>query len=402
MKAVSTRPRMFGRLVTPPTPGWSIQTTGEERVFANLAQEWDALHARCQGATPFQSHAWLASWWQAYGAPGRLRLFLVRKAGRLVAAAAMMVERRVPYPVLSLVGSGVSDFTDVLLDGEYHQEASRAMIRALLANRGWRLLDLREVRANASAWQLYQRWPGARFRLPDSQCLQLTDTCMDSLLDRLPGRTASKLKSKIRKIDKSGIAVRVTGRDEADEAVGTLLSLHGEQWRGRGIDPEHLRTRFREHLARAVPQMIAGGHVALMQYSVEGKVVACDLLLVGHDFVGGYLYGIKPELTRAVHVNAMLVRNGLSVMRERGIGTFSLLRGVEDHKMHWRPDLVTNERLLLVRPRSVTGAAHASTVRHARTLALVAKERFPERVQPWMRAARKQSERVRERLRGGR
>ncbi len=386
MKTASPR-SSAGPETRSPAPGWSIETSREERFFAALAAEWDDLHARCPAATPFQSHAWLASWWQEYGVPGRLRLFAVRKAGQLVAAAAMTLARRWPYPVLCPLGVGVSDYTDVLIDGECGEQGARVLAQALLGVRGWRALDLREVRARAAARTLYEVWPGGRWTAPDSACLQIYDACMDSLLARLPGRTASKLRSKIRKLDKHGVTVRAAGPEDADEAVATLLRLHGQQWQGRGIEPEHLRRRFQDHLRRAVPKMIAAGHVTLLQYSQDGKVVACDLLLVGHDFVGGYLYGVNPELTRAVHVNAMFVRDALAVKQERGIATFSLLRGVEDHKMHWRPELVRNDRLVLGRPASLTATAHATLVRNGRATAAAVKKRVPERFQPWLRAA---------------
>ena len=39
----------------------------EERDFAALEEEWEDLYEHCPSATPFQSWAWLYSWWEYYG-----------------------------------------------------------------------------------------------------------------------------------------------------------------------------------------------------------------------------------------------------------------------------------------------------------------------------------------------
>ncbi|NEB20567.1 glycosyl transferase family 1, partial [Streptomyces coelicoflavus] len=71
-----------------------MELVTDERVFAGLASEWRRLYGRCATATPFQSHAWLRSWWRSYGSPGRLRLVLARDGRELVAAAPLMLVRR--------------------------------------------------------------------------------------------------------------------------------------------------------------------------------------------------------------------------------------------------------------------------------------------------------------------
>ncbi|MYR61861.1 glycosyl transferase family 1, partial [Streptomyces sp. SID625] len=78
------------RLAPPPRaahPGLTTELVTDARAFAALAPQWTRLAGHCAAATPFQSHAWLHSWWQSYGTPGRLRLHLVREGAELVAAA---------------------------------------------------------------------------------------------------------------------------------------------------------------------------------------------------------------------------------------------------------------------------------------------------------------------------
>ena len=63
--------------------------------FAALQAEWDELYESCPRATPFQSWAWLYSWWEVYG-EGRyeLRLVTVREAGGLLVGLLPLMVRR--------------------------------------------------------------------------------------------------------------------------------------------------------------------------------------------------------------------------------------------------------------------------------------------------------------------
>ncbi|MFJ4921196.1 GNAT family N-acetyltransferase [Streptomyces sp. NPDC088725] len=316
--------------------------------FGALATAWTALHRRCRTATPFQSHAWLRSWWQTYGVDGRLRVVLVRRDGALVAAAPLMLVRR-PYPMLVQLGGTISDFTDVLLDDNC-PEAAAALAKALADTARTAVIDLREVRPGAAAEQVYACWNGPRGQLADSTCLELPAVSMDELLARLTTARAQRVRAKLRKLDALGIEERPVPAREIPAAIARLLELHRRQWQGRGVTPEHLSPRFAEHLSRAVRAMVENGDARLTEFRLAGAVVAADLSLMSGQLEGGYLYGADPALrARKVDVATMLLRHGAQQISGSGRTTLSMLRGNEPYKHHWRPGAVRNQRLLLAR-----------------------------------------------------
>ncbi|MFI6691722.1 GNAT family N-acetyltransferase [Streptomyces sp. NPDC050433] len=350
--------------------------------FGALAAEWTALHRRSAAATPFQSHAWLHSWWLSYGAPGRLRVVLVRRGGTLVAAAPLMLVHR-PLPVLVQLGGSISDFSDVLLDDDYADSAAQALARALATAARTAVIDLREVRPGAAAERVYDCWDGARDRLADSLCLELPAVPVDELLARLPSSRAQRSRAKIRKIDSLGIEGRVVPVDEIGTAVERLLHLHRLQWQGRGVTPEHLSARFAAHLTRSARAMVESGDAMVTEFRLAGEVVAADLTLISPRLAGGYLYGADPALRdRKVDVATMLLRECARRISGDGVGgctTLSMLRGNEPYKHHWRPEPVRNQRLLLARglvaPSLRMVAAHAAARGRA---AVLVNERLPE------------------------
>ncbi|MFE3182311.1 GNAT family N-acetyltransferase [Streptomyces violascens] len=330
-----------------------VEVCTDDLGFADLAPHWHRLHRSCRTATPFQSHAWLHSWWLSYGVRGRLRVHLAYRDGELVGAAPLMRVLR-PLPALVPLGGTISDFTDVLLDDACTEEAADALTGALMASARGALIDLGEVRPGGGAERLHANWPSARRQLSDSRCLELPAEGMDALLSRLPSNRAQRARAKLRKIDALGIEQRDVPPEEVPAALRTLLELHGLQWQGRGVTREHLRPRFEEHLARAVGEMTRQGDAVVTEFRLDGEVVAADLTLLSPALAGGYLYGAHPGLRgRKVDVATMLLRSCAQRIDGSGRAALSMLRGNEPYKQHWRPEVRVNQRFLLARRRTL-------------------------------------------------
>lgn len=340
--------------------GWTVEVCRNGAELAGLADAWRDLCARSPSATPFQAHAWVMAWWDNYGRRGSLRTVLVRRHGRLVAAAPLMATRRWGLPILVPLGGTQSDYTDVLVDRDQARGAVWHLSRALLNLRGWCAVDFPEVRPGSAVLALAEHWPRTCWHMPASICLELPAGDIGTLLARLPTRKASKVRAKLRRIEASGISVTPVCAEEADAGVGRLLDLHLEQWRGRPVNKEHARPRFRRHLASALAEMIRDGEAALYEYRRDGRLLASDMVLIGRDMVGAYLYGAASDLRDMVDVTLLLLRQDLGVAACAGVPTLSMLRGDEPYKRKWRPDPVGNERLILGRtPAAIPYAATA-------------------------------------------
>ncbi|WP_370414603.1 GNAT family N-acetyltransferase [Streptomyces fradiae] len=318
--------------------------------FERLGPEWTALYGRCATATPFQSYAWLHSWWVSYGRPGDLRVVLVRRADGTPVGAAALMRAPGPLPALAPLGGAITDFTDVLLDDSC-PEAAPALAGALARAARGTVIDLREVRPGAAAERVYEAWRGPRRRLADSLCLELPAVPMEALLERIPSGKAQRVRAKLRKMDALGIDERIVPAAEVPGALERLLRLHRLQWQGRGVTAEHTSERFAQHLARAVRPMVERGDAMVTEFRLGGDVVCADLTLMSPRLAGGYLYGADPELrARKVDVAAMLLRHGARETSASGRATLSMLRGTEPYKHHWRPETVPNQRLMLAGP----------------------------------------------------
>lgn len=324
----------------------------DEREFTALAPAWDRLYRNCGTATPFQSHAWLHSWWTSYGTPGRLRLVLVREGPELRAAAPLM-RTRGPLPRLVPLGGAISDYGDVLLDDDHADRAATALTQTLWTAARTTLIDIREVRPGSAVEQVYEHWHGPRLQLPDSVCLELPARPLNELLTRLPTSRARRVQAKLRKLTELGIAHRFVRPEEVASTVRTMLNLHRLQWQHRKVTPEHLKPRFHEHLSRALGPLVHSGDAVVTEFRIGTDVLAVDVTLLARHLAGNYLYGTHPRLRESkADIATMLLHACADHVSRDDRRVLSLLRGTEPYKFRWRPDTVVNQRLLLARRRT--------------------------------------------------
>jgi len=219
--------------------------------------------------------------------------------------------------------------------------------------------------------------------LPASLCLELPAQDFETLVKDLPAHARKTVRRRTNQLAKLGLDIREVGPEGAERSTVELLRLHAAQWQGRGVNAEHLRPAFAEHLAHAVPTMIADGQAVLLEYRLDGAHVASNLVVVGTDLAGGYLYGADPTLRDRLDITTLLISTTLPVAEKSGCATMSMLRGAEPYKQRWRPTEAVNRRVLLVRAGSPRGHLYAAAVRVRAAAVRVAKTRAP-----WLRAVR--------------
>lgn len=319
--------------------------------FAALEGEWEELYQSSPSVTPFQSWAWLYSWWESYGEKYELRLVAIRNAGILVGLIPLMLERRGGFRRLLFIGTGITDHLDVLAREGWEDGVAEAGMKALHQMGFWHVADLQEVRPEAAAWGIFRGWAGSRARVQQSSCPVLDTRPWEELLTRLSKKNRKMARQTLRRAEEDGVRCERVGQDGVEQAGRSWLALHREQWRGRGINPEHLTPRFGSHMLAAAKRMSASGRGGIYEFRRGEEVVASDFVLVGCEYVATYLQGVNEYALRQFQINTLFMWNWTNVALERGIPTVNLLRGEERHKLRWNPKIIPNHRLILGRDR---------------------------------------------------
>jgi CelD/BcsL family acetyltransferase involved in cellulose biosynthesis len=336
-----------------------VMVIEDARTFSLLEREWDELYGEAPLATPFQSWAWLYSWWEHYGEGYGLRLVTMRDgAGLLVGLMPLMVERRWGFGRLLFVGAGLTDYPDVLLREGWEERASEAGPRALGLMGGWQVADLHHLRPEAAAWGVLKRWRGPRVRLWHDNYPVIEIGPWDGLLAPLSKNLRSTVRRTIRRAQADGIQRELVKSEDASEAGRRLVALHREAWQGRDITPEHRTRRFEAYMEAAARRMTPRGLGGVSEFRRHGEVIVSHFLFFGRGFVGEGLSGATQDALRRYQESSLRIWDAVEVARSKDIPYLNLLRGEESYKLRWNPRIVPSYRIILGR-NAVSWALYA-------------------------------------------
>src|SRR5437762_1226937 len=96
-------------------PAIGLEKITDANALEAFEKEWIELWEQCPAATPFQSPAWIISWWKHFGADGLWTLAL-RNGNELVGIAPLFIFQPEDSATrqLLLIGTGNSDYLDIL------------------------------------------------------------------------------------------------------------------------------------------------------------------------------------------------------------------------------------------------------------------------------------------------
>jgi CelD/BcsL family acetyltransferase involved in cellulose biosynthesis len=132
----------------------SIRIVDSEEEFGALKSVWQELYDTSANHSPFQSWEWNYTWWKHFGAPGRLRLFLVEEGGSLIGIAPFQLIPRFrgwPLTHLAFIARKRSDYLDFLVRPGMEAVFFRQLL-AYLSEKcaNWRLVELRDLPGNST------------------------------------------------------------------------------------------------------------------------------------------------------------------------------------------------------------------------------------------------------------
>lgn len=340
--------------------------------IASLREEWDGLVALSERATIYQTWEWNDAWWNVYKRGKRLRLLLVRENGRLIGLAPLYVSRHLGTPLrrLAFIGTGASDYMDVIASDEHASEVCATVLDHLTRSRTYDMADLQQLR------------PTAHLR-EEAECLQSSYFTLNRHRKRLPtlsaqepcpyvvlpetweeytARLGKKMRSNLSYYDRllpktfEGAEVRLAEEQELPEAMAALFDLHQKRWNARLLPGVMGGTKTQEFHRAVAERFHKRGWLRLHLTRVEGRTVAALYCFSHRGHYYYYLGGFAPELAK-YSLGTVLTAHAMRQAIAEGCEEFDFLRGNEPYKYRWMPEVRFNARLLVPRPRSLRSRA---------------------------------------------
>jgi CelD/BcsL family acetyltransferase involved in cellulose biosynthesis len=326
-----------------------VMVIEDARTFSLLEQEWDDLYRDAPLSTPFQSWAWLYSWWESYGEDYGLHLVTMRDGDMLVGLMPLMLERRWGFARLLFVGAGLTDYPDVLVREGWEERVSEAGALALGRMSGWHVADLHHLRPGAAAWGVLGRWRGLRVRVWHDNYPVIEVGPWEGLLAPLSKNLRSTVRRTIRRAQADGVRRELASPEDASEAGRRLVALHREAWQGRVITPEHRTRRFEAYMEAAARRMTLQGSGGISEFRRDGDVIVSHFLFFGRGFIGEGLSGATQDALRRYQESSLRIWGAVDVARSKNSSCLNLLRGEEPYKLRWNPKIVPSYRVILGR-----------------------------------------------------
>ena len=353
--------------------------------LAGLGPEWAALAARCRTATVFQTFEWNAAWWAHFGRFGRrLRVLTFRSpAGELVGLAPLMTSFWYATPLrrLSFLGTGTSDYLDILAAPGWEQSVADCLYNTLETVSGWQIADFQQLRAGSL---LRDCFPPAVSRLTVLDALG--EACpflpLPSDWDALLRGLGKKTRANIGYYDRALAKVYevqigpVTTEADLNPALTRLFALHARRWNQRWLPGVFAGKRVQAFHRDAARRLLAQGWLRLFSLELDGETMASLYCFAYGDRMCYYQGGFEPTLAR-LSLGTVLTARAMQAAIAEGRGVFDFLRGDEPYKAKWTSASHRNLRRIVTRP----GLILPGLARQAQAL----EEQAERRGKAWMR-----------------
>jgi CelD/BcsL family acetyltransferase involved in cellulose biosynthesis len=314
-----------------------------------LCEEWHQLLDRCPWATPFQSPEWLLSWWRAIGG-GDLCVTTLRRGGRLVGLAPLFIycgpdgRRR-----LAMLGAGVSDYEDVLLEPELADAGAALLLQRIADERSrWDAGEFLELRAASPLLAAPSPRELSIDRYPSSSCTVLSlPATVDALPASLSWRFRRRLRNARNRLGRAGDAQFVTADERSlPELLDALVRLHALRWEARGEPGVLSDPRLRRFHEAAAAGFLRRGWLRLHALRLRGAPVAVLYGFVHRDRACMYLSGLDPS-TDFCSPGVLILHYAIEQAIHEGAREFDMLRGTESYKYDWSAESRPNAGLRL-------------------------------------------------------
>ncbi|MBV9506219.1 MAG: GNAT family N-acetyltransferase, partial [Acidobacteriia bacterium] len=291
-----------------------------------LEPQWRELWTRDPRATPFQSPDWLIPWTRLLWGGGKLRVLAFRDGGRLVALAPLF-QWGLETICLSFLGSGITDYLDIVAEPEFAPLAARQLLASTELFVGCDLVDLQELRSDSPL--LAEGGPPWR-NTPSNVCPVLP---LASSTGGLLAGLDSKFRTDLRRAEnrlRRAASIEFTPATQANylELLEALFCLHTARWEQRSnsgvLAADALRAFHRESASR----FLAAGMLRLYGLIADGRPIAIQYNLAAKGRVYAYLSGFDPEWSR-YSPGGVLLKHSMECAIEEHAVEFDFLRNGE-------------------------------------------------------------------------
>jgi CelD/BcsL family acetyltransferase involved in cellulose biosynthesis len=325
-----------------------LETTDFPTLSERYGDDWRRIAAASPRATVFQSWEWNAAWWRHNGRGKRLWAQVYTDNGAVIGLSALYLPSPLaPLRTARFVGTGGSDYLDIIAAPGYEDRVSATFGEFLRENPRWDWCDLQQVRPGAVAEEI----PGAeRWQGETCPYLPLADS-WEGFRKSLGKKLRSNIGYYERSLEKQfAVEYRLTTRETLDADLAAFFELHQKRWNKRWLPGAFASRAARAFHTEAARSLLDAGMLRLHTLTLDGVIQAALYCFQKDARCYYYLGGFEPTLARHSIGTVLTARAIRHAIEQDGAMEFDFLRGDEGYKYKWGAQDRFNTRLSITRP----------------------------------------------------
>jgi CelD/BcsL family acetyltransferase involved in cellulose biosynthesis len=311
-----------------------IKTLG---VLEQLQDAWWALWDRCPRSTAFQSPAWLIPWWRYLGT-GRLWTLAVRLDNCLVGLAAFHISPTggAAEPTVLLLGTGVSDYLDVLVDPQFRERGCELISKVLGQCPDWERCQFDQL-PDGCALLEGVGFDGISSHVEQHEvcpALSLTSK-IEQLKAVIPRAMLANVRYYQRRLrERAQFRIERADHDTFEEFFSSLIRLHSARWAERGQVGVISDFTVQQFHREAAFELLSRNLLRLYGLRAGDDIIAVLYAFGYHRTTSFYLSGFDPAW-KANSPGVLLIAHAIEEAVGEQCKKFDFLRGREPYKYLW-------------------------------------------------------------------
>lgn len=333
--------------------------------FRNLESIWDTLLSESGQHNIFLTFDWLLNWWQKNNKENSLFIVVVREGNKPVGIAPFALTRRFGFRQLRFLGSGISDYEDIIACGktEEREKVTNEIIRALSWVKGWDILKLeclKQSSPNLSSFRgIKDSNLGVSFQMHKDGAPYLeTSLGWDAFCSGLAKKFLADTKrqrARLFKENKDFLAEKVVNKEELKFLLDTLVAFHIKRRKSQKTKSILENKVARDFMKDIALRLFDKGRLDFRVIRYNGSIAAMHLGFKHLDTFYYYMPVFNEDFQQ-YSIGRLLLFDLIQHSFKDGIKKFDLMLGEEKYKSDWNPKI---ESLFSVSvyPKTIRGIA---------------------------------------------
>ncbi len=318
-----------------------------------LRPAWDALYNERGALSPFSSFSWVRTWWTYRGQENRMLVLVCKDtSGAVIAIAPFYVSLKFGYRTVRFIGSGNSDYLDILMRSGTEQTAIKELCEQLKKLKySWDMIDLMDMPEQSLFLQTLRK---------DPKLCALPHTVQKGLIcpyvswershqEYLAARSSNfryDLKRKFKRAEKMGTVSFEVLKDMPEQGIEQFASLYEKRWSSKDTNATIRNETGQKLLNEAIRTWAQEGILRIPVMKMNGTIVAFCLGFIKDARFYYYIPSFDPAFVQA-SPGKLLVEYILKSFPDLGIHEIDFMKGEERYKLEWSDTFRQNYRLLL-------------------------------------------------------